>query len=152
MPHKLPIFQHVLVVLLWQHSTDSPERIPLIGTGIERTPCLLSYSGTQGRQSVKPFLQSSVLGPTPSPSVPSPLWFRGTLACGRAGGGVPIPTRGHTLWYLNIYMYFVRRDHVQRILDIVEDLKEERVAAAAASSHDRGPPSTLDRYHVTSVM
>jgi hypothetical protein len=51
-----------------------------------------------------------------------------------------------------ICLYFVRRDHVQRILDIVEDLKEERVAAAAASSHDRGPPSTLDRYHVTSDL
>jgi hypothetical protein len=51
------------------------------------------------------------------------------------------------------YIYVLwRRDHVQRILDIVEDLKEERVAAAAASSHDRGPPSTLDRYHVTSAL
>jgi hypothetical protein len=102
------------------------------------------------------FLSFSELGSPPPPhpqaSVPPPLWFRGILACGRAGGGVPIPTRGYTLWYLNIYMYFVRRDHVQRILDIVEDLKEERVAAAAASSHDRGPPSTLDRYHVTSAL
>jgi hypothetical protein len=41
--------------------------------------------------------------PTPRPqaSVPSPLWLggRGTLAGERGGGRVPIPTRGHTLWY-----------------------------------------------------
>jgi len=32
---------------------------------------------------------------------PLTLWFRGvgTLACGRGVGGLPIPTRGHTLWY-----------------------------------------------------
>jgi hypothetical protein len=32
------------------------------------------------------------------------------LACGRGGGGVPIPTRGHTLWYFImyiVYMHFV---------------------------------------------
>ncbi len=31
---------------------------------------------------------------------PPTLWFEGevTLACGRGFGGVPIPTRGHTLW------------------------------------------------------
>ena len=69
-----------------------------------------------------------------------------------SGWGSPNSDEGTYTVYLNIYMYFVRRDHVQRILDIVEDLKEERVAAAAASSHDRGPPSTLDRYHVTLVI
>jgi hypothetical protein len=31
---------------------------------------------------------------------PPHLWIRrGTLACGRGDGGVPIPRRGHTLWY-----------------------------------------------------
>ncbi len=31
----------------------------------------------------------------------TPLWFgwRDTLTCGRGGRGVPIPTRGQTLWY-----------------------------------------------------
>jgi hypothetical protein len=41
--------------------------------------------------------------PTPHPqaSVPSPFGSggRGTLAGERRGGRVPIPTRGHTLWY-----------------------------------------------------
>jgi hypothetical protein len=43
--------------------------------------------------------------PTPLPAgerAPPPLWFRGggthTLAGGRGGGSVPIPTRGQTLW------------------------------------------------------
>jgi hypothetical protein len=54
--------------------------------------------------------------PTPSPTgdcAPPPPWFRwvgGTLACGRRGGVVPIPTRRHTLWYwysIFMYMYFV---------------------------------------------
>jgi hypothetical protein len=41
----------------------------------------------QSRQSAKLFLQSSELGlPHPPPA-------------GRGVGGVPIPTRGHTLWY-----------------------------------------------------
>ncbi len=57
----------------------------------------------QSRQSAKLFLQSSELG------LPHPLTRRrvcppfgsgrGTLACGRGSGGVPIPTSGHTLWY-----------------------------------------------------
>ncbi len=39
------------------------------------------------------FLQSSELG-------------RDTLAGEKGGGGVPIPTRGHTLWYsVILYMY-----------------------------------------------
>jgi hypothetical protein len=57
----------------------------------------------QIRQSAELFLQSSELGlPHPQASVPPPpLWFVGgyTLACGRGGGGVPIPTSGQTLWY-----------------------------------------------------
>ncbi len=40
-----------------------------------------------------------------------PLWFRGEGAHSNAEegvGGVPIPTRGHKLWYsMNIRMYFV---------------------------------------------
>jgi hypothetical protein len=43
---------------------------------------------TQSRQSAKLFLQSSELG-----------LAHPTLACGRGVGGVPIPARGHTLWY-----------------------------------------------------
>jgi hypothetical protein len=56
----------------------------------------------QSRQSAKLFLQSSKLGPPqPQASVlPHPLvgGREGTLACGRGVGGVPISTRGHTLW------------------------------------------------------
>ncbi len=57
----------------------------------------------QSRQSAKLFLKSSELG------VPQPLnrrrvcplgsGGRGTLAGERGVGRVPIPTRGHTLWY-----------------------------------------------------
>jgi hypothetical protein len=60
------------------------------------------------RQSAKLFLQSSELGiPHPSHArecvPPPPPSFgsggRGTLACGRGGGRVPIRTKGQTLWY-----------------------------------------------------
>jgi hypothetical protein len=41
--------------------------------------------------------------PTPHPQASAPPPFgpggRGTLAGERRGGRVPIPTRGHTLWY-----------------------------------------------------
>ncbi len=44
---------------------------------------------------------------------------RDTLACGRGGGGIPIPTRGHTLWYsryiCTLWCSYKRRpDRVQR--------------------------------------
>jgi hypothetical protein len=42
---------------------------------------------------------------TPPPSPPR-FWGRGTLAGEREVGRVPIPTRGHTLWY-SLYTYFV---------------------------------------------
>jgi hypothetical protein len=66
----------------------------------------------QSRQSAKLFLQSSELGLPPSLSrkrvCPPPFGpVEGgefTLACGRGNGGVPIPTRGHTLW-CSTYMY-----------------------------------------------
>jgi hypothetical protein len=45
--------------------------------------------------------------PTPHPqaNVPPPLGSggRGTLAGEKGGGRVPVPTRGHTLWY-SIYI------------------------------------------------
>ncbi len=60
----------------------------------------------QSRQSAKLFLQSSELGlphPLTRRRVCPPLWTGGggvhTHACGRGSGGVPIPTRGPTLWY-----------------------------------------------------
>jgi hypothetical protein len=55
----------------------------------------------QSRQSAKLFLQSTDLELPPRWRVcPPTLWSgrEGTLACGRGVGGVPIPTRGHTLW------------------------------------------------------
>jgi hypothetical protein len=73
------------------------------------------FSRPQSRQSAKLFLQSSELGlphPFTRRRVCAPSFGPGggyTLACRREGGGVPIPTRGHTLWYsIGIYcMYFV---------------------------------------------
>jgi hypothetical protein len=58
----------------------------------------------QSRQSATLFLQSSELGlphPFSRRRVCPPTLLsegKGTLACGRGIGGVPIPTRGHTLW------------------------------------------------------
>jgi hypothetical protein len=64
-----------------------------------------SWSLPQSRQSAKLFLQASELG-LPQPLTrrrvcPPPLGSgaRGTLAGERGVGRVPIPTRGHTLWY-----------------------------------------------------
>ncbi len=59
-----------------------------------------------GRESAKPFLQASELG-LPHPltrrrvCTPPPFGSGGgdTLACGTGSGGVPIRTRGQTLWY-----------------------------------------------------
>jgi hypothetical protein len=66
---------------------------------------LIQNNGTQSRQSAKLFLQSSELG-LPQPFTrrrvcpPSPgSGGRSTLAGEREVGRVPIPTRGHTLWY-----------------------------------------------------
>jgi hypothetical protein len=44
---------------------------------------------------------------TPLGECVPPLWSRGegTLACRRGGGGVPIPTRGLTLWYSRCTVY-----------------------------------------------
>ncbi len=57
----------------------------------------------QSRQSAKLFLQSLELGlPSPARECALPPFGsggRGTLAAERGGGRVPIPTRGHTLWY-----------------------------------------------------
>ncbi len=64
---------------------------------------------SQSRQSVKLFLQSSELGhpqPLARKRVPPPPFGSGgrsTLAGEKVGGRVPIPTRGHTLWY-SIYI------------------------------------------------
>ncbi len=60
---------------------------------------------TQSRQSAKLFLQLSELElPHPSPAgecaLPPFAWGGGAHSLAREGGGrVPIPTRGHTLWY-----------------------------------------------------
>jgi hypothetical protein len=61
--------------------------------------------GPQSRQSAKLFLQSSELGlthPHPQASVPPPSFGsvrEGHTRLRERGGGVPILTRGHTLWY-----------------------------------------------------
>ncbi len=65
----------------------------------------------QSRQNARLFLQSSEFGvpqpPHPQASLPPPLVAH-SLAGEGTGGGVPIPTRGQTLWYSrNICMYFV---------------------------------------------
>jgi hypothetical protein len=52
-----------------------------------------------------PHLKASVLPPPPPSLV---LGGRGSLTGERGDGRVPIPTRGHTLWYsLYVHMYFV---------------------------------------------
>jgi hypothetical protein len=62
----------------------------------------------QSRQSAKLFLKSSALGPpNPSPTgecAPPSSAGRGTFAGERGVGRVPIPTRGHTLWY-SVHIY-----------------------------------------------
>ncbi len=67
-------------------------------------------------KSAKPFLQSLELGllhPVTRRRVCPPPFRsgeRGALACGSRGGGVPITTQGHTLWYsmlVPIQLYFV---------------------------------------------
>jgi hypothetical protein len=68
----------------------------------------------QSMQSAKLFLQSSELGlphPSPTGECAPPLWFRGVEAHSlrERGGGVPIPTRGHTLWYSIYIRTFVLR-------------------------------------------
>jgi hypothetical protein len=76
--------------------------------GIQRAP--------QTRQSAKAFSQVVGIGtpPTPHPqaSVPPPFGFGGrvTLAGERGVGRVPIPTRGHTLWY-SLYICTLWREH-----------------------------------------
>jgi hypothetical protein len=71
----------------------------------------------QSRQSSRLFLQPSELGTpqplTPFECVPPPLWLQGGHTRLRERGGVPIRTRGQTLWYsryifiLCLYPYFV---------------------------------------------
>ncbi len=67
------------------------------------TPCGTQYV-PESRQSTRLFLQSSNWFPPPTPSHAGecvPLLVPGgdTLACGKGNGGVPIPTRGQTLWH-----------------------------------------------------
>ncbi len=68
----------------------------------------------QSRQSTKLLFSSRRNWDSPNPSpagecAPLPPCFgaRGTLAGERGGGRVPIPTRGHTLWYSLYITYFV---------------------------------------------
>ncbi len=68
----------------------------------------------QSRQSARLLLQSSELGrplPTPHPSNPLPLWFRGVRTRLReTGWGVPIWTRGQTLWYsIGVYLLWAEQ-------------------------------------------
>jgi hypothetical protein len=68
-----------------------------------------SKNQPQTRQSVKLYLQSSELG-LPQPVTrrrvcpPPRFWGEDTLAGERGVGRVPIPARGHTLWY-SLYIY-----------------------------------------------
>ncbi len=70
----------------------------------------------QSRQSARLFLQSSELGlPHPSPAGeyahPPPL-VAPSLA-GKGWGGVPTPTRGHTLWYSLFIRIFWEKSKTQ---------------------------------------
>jgi hypothetical protein len=69
----------------------------------------------QSRQSARLFLQPSTL------ELPSPFGTGGWKAHSLAGegvGGVPIPTRVHTLW-CSIYKYFVDKTD-PGVLDVVD--------------------------------
>ncbi len=87
--------------------------------------------------SAKLFLQSSALElPHPLSRSRSPPPFgpggrhTGTLACGRGFGGVPIPTRGHTLW-CSVYICTLWTDYSTKLTFLYshtsESLHPERV-------------------------
>ncbi len=51
----------------------------------------------------------------------------GTIASERGSGGVPLPTRGHTLWY-TLYMYFVDGYQLQGVSNQCWNLEQSMVA------------------------
>ncbi len=83
-------------------------------------PPYTRLSFPQSRQSAKLFLQSSELG------LPHPLSRRRLCPptlCGRGVGGVPIPTRGHTLW-CSIYIRTLWSFHASFPLHIPQVILE----------------------------
>jgi hypothetical protein len=65
--------------------------------------CNIKWMLPQSRQSAKLFLQSLELGlPHPSPAgecAPPLVPREGHTRLRERGGGVPVPRRGHSLWY-----------------------------------------------------
>ncbi len=101
----LPVTQLALANTL----TVRAAQVVLATTGSLVTP-VRTLNTAQSRQSAGIFLRSSELGPLiPSPAsecVPLPLWFRGGHTRLREKGwGVPIRTRGQTLWYSRFFVY-----------------------------------------------
>jgi hypothetical protein len=103
----------VISVLLFLIPTNS--RLPRVRASalrIIKAKIVSVVSLPQSRQSAKLFLQSLELGLPHSltrkrvclpPLLPE---GRGTIASGRGGGG-PIPTRGHALWYSVLYIMYL---------------------------------------------
>ncbi len=95
-------------------------RIRITYTYPKSGPPNLNQSGSeslnpQSRQSAELFLsRRNWDSPTPHRQAVCPHSLvpkgRGTLACVRGGEGVPIPTRGHTLWYsMNISILWLNQ-------------------------------------------
>ncbi len=100
--------------------------------------CIIDFTGptsemcalfaAQSRQSAKLFLQSQASVPPPPP--PPGSGGRDTLAGERGGGRVPIPTRGHSLWYSLLYVlcglqvaeYAAKLEQYDRAIQIYEQV------------------------------
>jgi hypothetical protein len=78
--------------LAWRYDNPMPEST--------LSPAQSTVDRVLGFFSSRPHWDPPAPSLYPQASVSAPLWFRGdTLACGRGGGGVPIRTRGQTLWH-----------------------------------------------------
>jgi hypothetical protein len=109
---KIISAQCLISIAYWRRGTSVRQ---YIGVPMPPAPLLLAdrWFHTQSRQSAElSSCRRNWDSPNPSPAGENAHPFenggRGTIAGERGGGRVPIPTRGHTLWYsINICMYFV---------------------------------------------
>ncbi len=104
----------------------------------------------QSRQSTRLFLQSSESGPPPHPLrrvCPLPLWFRGggIHSLAGEGQGVPIQTRGQTLWYSR-YIYVLCDHHP--ISQLSHGYKDEITIILLSGVSFRKASSTSGTSHI----
>jgi hypothetical protein len=82
--------------------------------------------------------------------MPPTLWpggerhREGTLACGRGAGGVPVPTRGHTLWCSKYISTLWHTNYIHN-----EDLLPQIKFAARGQSLLQSMCTTLEKYDTT---